>query len=125
MPKRAASESVHSDSSTLVKDESSTPPPVTPKKAKKSPSASISGSSSKKESLGNGMPGSLAKTPRGRYMELIFEAGLKAVNKKAVQDEVSAPTNGMYEADILDRLACHLISKQKWSGRIKVAYEGR
>jgi len=41
------------------------------------------------ESPGNGMPGSLAKTARGRYMELIFEAGVKAINKKAVQDEVS------------------------------------
>ena len=35
------------------------------------------------------MAGSLAKTARGRYMELIFEAGVKAINKKAVQDEVS------------------------------------
>jgi len=87
MAKRAASES---NESLSPKDEPSTPPPTTPKKAKKSPSTpSTTGSRSKMESPGNGMPGSLAKTARGRYMELIFEAGVKAINKKAVQDEVS------------------------------------
>lgn len=41
------------------------------------------------ESPGNGMPGSLAKTAKGRYMEMIYEAGLKAINKKDVQDQVN------------------------------------
>jgi len=86
MAKRAASES---NESLSPKDEPSTPPPTTPKKAKKSPSTpSTTGSRSKMESPGNGMPGSLAKTARGRYVELVFEAGLKVIDKKAVQVEV-------------------------------------
>jgi hypothetical protein len=46
------------------------------------------------------MPASLAKTARGRYMELIFEAGIKAVDKKSVQDEVSASTQEAQDADV-------------------------
>jgi hypothetical protein len=42
-------------------------------------------------------------------MELIFEAGIKAISKKAVQDEVSAQK---VVAD--DRLACRLLSNKKW-----------
>jgi len=42
-------------------------------------------------------------------MELIFEAGLKAVNKKAVQDEVSE------YGDIADfRLAYLLLNRVRW-----------
>lgn len=107
MTKRAASEY---DDYLSPKEEPSTPPPTTPKKAKKSPSTpSTTGSRSKNDSPGNGMPGSLAKTARGRYMELIFEAGLKAINKKTVQDEVSDLAS---VADI--RLACLPLSRMKW-----------
>ena len=42
-------------------------------------------------------------------MELIFEAGLKAVNKKAVQDEVSN------YGDVADlRLAYLLLNRVRW-----------
>jgi hypothetical protein len=96
MVKRAVSETSDYLS---PKEEPSTPPPTTPKKAKKSPSTpSTNGSrGSIKESPGNGMPGSLAKTARGRYMEMIYEAGLKAINKKDVQDQVS------HRGDVADR----------------------
>ena len=88
MVKRAVSETSDYLS---PKEEPSTSPPGTPKKAKKSPSTpSTTGSrGSVNESPGNGMPGSLAKTAKGRYMEMIYEAGLKAINKKDVQDQVS------------------------------------
>jgi hypothetical protein len=108
MVKRAVSET--SDYLSL-KEEPSTPPPTTPKKAKKSPSTpSTNGSrGSIKESPGNGMPGSLAKTARGRYMEMIYEAGLKAINKKDVQDQVSK------KDDITDpRLVCLLLNRMRW-----------
>jgi len=88
MVKRAVSETSDYLS---PKEEPSTSPPGTPKKAKKSPSTpSTTGSrGSTKESPGNGMPGSLAKTAKGRYIEMIYEAGLKAINKRDVQDQVS------------------------------------
>jgi hypothetical protein len=108
MVKRAVSETSDYLS---PKEEPSTPPPTTPKKAKKTPcTPSTNGSrSSIKQSPGNGMPGSLAKTARGRYMELIFEAGLKAINKKDVQDEVS------YHEDVAEiRLACPLLNSKRW-----------
>jgi hypothetical protein len=108
MVKRAVSETSEYLS---PKEEPSTPPPTTPKKAKKSPSTpSTNGSrGSIKESPGNGMPGSLAKTARGRYMEMIYEAGLKAINKKDVQDQVSSDNDA---AD--DRLVCLLLSSKRW-----------
>jgi hypothetical protein len=86
-------------------------PSYHPKKAKKSPSTpSTTGSrGSIKESPGNGMLGSLAKTAKGRYMEMIYEAGLKAINKKDVQDQVSSGE------DVADyRLACLLLSSKRW-----------
>jgi hypothetical protein len=70
--------------------ESSTPPPTTPKKARKTPSAtSTPVSTSRKIPSSGGTPESQARTAKGRYMEMIIETGLKALNKKDVLAEVS------------------------------------
>jgi hypothetical protein len=83
MVKRSASESDRSSPSEY-KDEPSTPPPKTPKKAKNS----TPGSSGKKAKP-SPMAESVARTAKGRYMEMIFERGLKSLTKQEVQDEVS------------------------------------
>lgn len=96
MSKRQATE-YDEESEFDMKDEPTpSPPPVTPpKKTRKStssttPTSASSSSPTKTPSTkGKGTPGSSAVTKKGVYMEMIFEAGLKAVNKKAVQDEVS------------------------------------
>jgi hypothetical protein len=113
MTKRAASES---DDYLSPKEEPTTPPPTTPKKAKKSPpTPSTTSSRTKNDNPGNGIPGSLAKSARGRYMELIFEAGLKAVNKKVVQDEVSCSNwwELMYQTGLSPAQQNEMVRKDK------------
>jgi hypothetical protein len=78
-----------------VKDEAeyeyepSTPPPTTPKKARKTPSAASTPVSASKKTPGGETFQSQARTAKGRYMEMIIETGLKALNKKDVLAEVS------------------------------------
>lgn len=77
-----------------IKDEPTpSPDPITPtKKARKPANSSTSTSPStpspKQKQKQKLSPGSSASTKKGVYMEMIFEAGLKAINEKAVQDEV-------------------------------------
>lgn len=90
MKRQLAIEAADASPSSTVKDEPSTPPssggsPL--KKTRKSP-GTPSRSTPSKTAVPNGYPGSLARSAKGRYMELLFEAGIKAINKKGVQEEV-------------------------------------
>jgi hypothetical protein len=96
MPKRATITIEDTPSPRAIKDDpdaqdqSSTPPPTTPKRAKKSSSApSTTGSSTKKSPAPRNIPESAARTAKGRFMEMLIESGLKSINKKDVQEEVS------------------------------------
>lgn len=72
-----------------MKDEPTTPPPHQPSPAKKARNSPSTPKSSPFKEYANGIPGSAAKTKRGMYMEMLFEAGIKAVNKQEVQGRVS------------------------------------
>jgi hypothetical protein len=93
MPKRAMITIEDSPSPPHVKDEAecepSTPPPTTPKKARTTPSAASTPVSASKKTPGGETFQSQARTAKGRYMEMIIESGLKALNKKDVLAEVS------------------------------------
>lgn len=88
MPKPVSIDS-DADSTVDIKGEATTPPATpSPKKGRKTTSTHSSPSSPMKMMGSNGFSGSLARTKKGLYMEMIFEAGLKAVNKQDVQIKV-------------------------------------